>query len=175
MSNRVHKIIGYGLADIKYKHGKICDPRINPDGFLGQDPERAEKKWKTKNYERWLRNRANGTKNLRHNTELHLEARCCETGAYFPSSIIYNPEMGLRKVLVIVPVSKQFEWCRYDDAIDHAEEASKETLKRWAPLRSIYPYIEVPETVKAVCEYAQLFTDKKFIEDLKPMLYVYWS
>jgi hypothetical protein len=35
MGVRVQKMLGYGLSDIKFKRGKIVDPRINKAGIVG--------------------------------------------------------------------------------------------------------------------------------------------
>lgn len=61
---------------------------------------------------------------------------------------------------------------RYDDLIDWLEENGE---RRWKWLeKGIYPYQrgEIPVSVVAVCLYLGL---EKYVQNLREVLYVYWS
>lgn len=41
MGIRVHKVIGYGLTDVKVEDGELADERINPKSPLLDNEERS--------------------------------------------------------------------------------------------------------------------------------------
>lgn len=86
--------------------------------------------------------------------------------------ISYDSEFGFKNHIVISPLEMEEQCKRYDDLIDWLEENGE---RRWKWLeKGIYPYQrgEIPVSVVAVCLYLGL---EKYVQNLREVLYVYWS
>jgi hypothetical protein len=130
MGIRIHKVIGYGLVNIKHNEGKIQDSRFHPDGYLLTEEEEREERWTPAGYLDFLtveQERLN--KNRRENFNFLMECEA-EIGYItdqkkwdFYDCVIHQPEYGLPNVICIVPVSEEKHWRRYDDIIDYTEHS----------------------------------------------------
>lgn len=141
MGIRVHKVIGYGLTDVKVENNKVVDERINPESpFLQSEKSRLDLE-----YQDYLKSLVNGDdKNIAFEAELELKD--VHKNWYATDSFIHEIEYGLPNVLCFVPASCQ-DWKRYDDIIDYVEEVnnySQDRLDNTARFknldRGIFPY-----------------------------------
>lgn len=132
MGIRVHKVLGYGLNDVKYdrENWKLTDERLNPkarlmDYFHPSDYEDGEDdygKYTAETYLDWLdENASDGyhmDKFLKSDHGPELKGRKYD----LHDCVHFQPEFGENNVLVIRPLSMH-EWSRYDDAIDYVQSA----------------------------------------------------
>jgi hypothetical protein len=54
MSVRIHKLLGYGLTDIKLEDGVVFDPRLNPDCVIFEDDSEVDETHSPNQYFEWL-------------------------------------------------------------------------------------------------------------------------
>lgn len=131
----IHKMIGYGLVDVKTKKDALADSRFNPKGIMFNldDP-----KWTLEGYADWLlaraakiaatmeNNRDAKWRHQEHIAEAKTVERFVEANRHLPYSIHpffkFDAECGLDNVWCVVPVGYCKEWFRYDDTIDYHEE-----------------------------------------------------
>lgn len=149
MGIRVHKVIGYGLTDLKCKrNARIKDPRIDPTGYLGVDCEVQEEQFTRKGYIEFLKGlRDSAPKGERFPIELELG---WWNGDHFPrlktwepyESVKHDPEYGLPRVLLVCPPEMTENWQHYDKPIDYYEETlNHKQLNRFQLLPGgAYPY-----------------------------------
>lgn len=131
MGIRVHKMIGYGLVDIKVDGYTCIDPRINMQGIITnwEDPFES-----AQSYFDYLQSieAAEKHKPARERKFLaHLDMSILRTASkvseerlrlYDPkSAVVWKPEYGMASVLCIRPVAS-LDWLRYDEMIDWCEE-----------------------------------------------------
>jgi hypothetical protein len=127
MGIRVHKVIGYGLTDLKCKKYKVVDPRIDPTGYLG-DYENQEA-FSRKGYLAFLKAKLlTASEDEKH--EIEWELAWFKGGGLAPhlkdwtpyETVKHQAEYGLPKVLVVCPPEMVKSWQHYDDTIDFYEE-----------------------------------------------------
>lgn len=154
MGIRVHKVLGYGLTDVKTRKYKIADGRINRESVLLDYDSKA----KLDDYIAWLQVKyATDTEKMSHfNMDMWLfKERQDEdwngwhdkTGAFDPRSLIHHGiEYMLKNVLLVRPLSCK-DWQRHDDPIDWIEETmryrdEKDGLVNWYKVLTdgIFPY-----------------------------------
>lgn len=169
MGIRVHKVIGYGLIDLKCKKHTIVDPRINPDGYLGGDWERKENDYTKEGYVKFLNKLHDSIKITRKKDANCTRAELDQKWAKFNvrwelnwfkdgslaehlknwtpwQSVIHQSEYGLPNVLLICPPEQLESWRHYDDTIDYYEENlrrenGEEVWNRYQLLpNGAYPY-----------------------------------
>jgi len=199
---RIHKALGYALTDVKCKDHEIIDDRFNPKGYMHQRfDEDEEEKFTLDGYIEFCKVICDG-KIQGESFSALIEYQACERLKEWQDSyrwspyntIIHDTEGGLSNVCLIIPPGNFKDWRRYDDLIDYHEE--KETQKDLIPRvldisKGIYPYEvfrnkefydptkyekpKVPDCVKFTCRYFNLFKDEAIIDELKPILYVWWS
>lgn len=144
MGIRIHKTMGYGLSNLKFKKKEpwiIKDERINPEGMLGRNEDREEK-YTVENYQKWLRKKLEkygkddwDFEQLGIHWELHsstvkpLELYEC---------FVHDGEYGLPKVINIVPYRCP-QWKRYADDIDYYEEQTHFLSSRNCNRFKIFP------------------------------------
>lgn len=148
MGNRINKMLGYGLTDVKTKKYRIDDSRFNPD-FLDLIYEGDCSIYSVANYLDWLekKKRDNEASGFGKNFELSLEILAIKN-LEANKDLIYKQfnhcaELGYKKVCCIVPPSHK-SWYRHDDIIDYTEACL--SRKGAAPSLKlipcgIYPYV----------------------------------
>jgi hypothetical protein len=145
MGIRIHRMIGYGLIDLKCdRKGKISDPRIAPDSVLEADRKEFDH-FNRENYLKFCKKNAKGWE-----FDLMLEIDFLKKKAnhwdwYY--SFCHQSEFGLPNVLCITPACCK-DWKQYDNTIDYYD-AIVESRKSRKYMRNsvdvlengIYPYI----------------------------------
>lgn len=116
MGIRVHKRLGYGLADVAED-----DPRINPASALLQYDRLS-----VLEYRRFLdhryRERRKSDEFVWSHDEITLRHEPRFDRMDLSDCVAGGEEYGLASVLLLCPVSLNGEWSRFDDAIDYMEE-----------------------------------------------------
>lgn len=128
MGVRIHKVVGYGLDNVKIKDHKFNDHRINvqySDGFY-------EKLYK---FDEWLKKYNSKVAYMLHaiykipltnaiwdiNWAVRaINMRKSRSKSY--DGFVHNTEMGLSEVMIFVPLEYLDKWKRRDDTIDWIEE-----------------------------------------------------
>ena len=158
MGIRIHKTLGYGLANLKCKGYEIADKRINPEGILGLDYEEAEVVYSRANYAKWLRERYDACKDYSDDKlDLAWDMVDAEGGEKAnpktgnpEDCFIHQGEYGIPKVLNIIPYRCRFipdDWYRYNSMLDYCEETAyfhknENNPNRYKFLKdAIYPYL----------------------------------
>jgi hypothetical protein len=166
MGIRVHKDLGYGVDNIKYKKEKhsasMDDPRIDREKFCdlrekASDLEGAKLlRWVEKEKEGLLDFHIKHNPFRIENPKEHVEFDIKMIRHQFERmakdkkhtdlgrGIVYEDEFGLPNVLLFTPITCP-EWRRYDDIIDYCEETYKKDdgcVANYKFLRSsgIYPW-----------------------------------
>lgn len=116
MGTRIHKVIGYGLKDIKGENNKVVDERLNPEGYFWKQ----ENKWSRDDYISFLKTQSQDADKQKSSAAV-LEMQEVPKDWNLYNSIIYQGEYGLPTVLCFVPASCS-DWRRYDDIVDYVEE-----------------------------------------------------
>lgn len=145
MGIRIHKVIGYGLTDIKCKQNNIVDPRINPEGFLCADWETKEEKWTLKKFREWLESKRSSL--VSENDKFILNWACTNVEQSIEKNrkdpydyLIHGTEYLMPKVFCAYPVGHD-DWHRSDNIIDYVEvKRSANSVKKLK--NPIYPYID---------------------------------
>ena len=123
MGVRVHKIMGYGLTDVKTREYRIADGRINRNSklFNGYDLEIGdyisylESKFDKSNFDTYsLDLSILSSKDTKENNRKYS----------MREGLFWNGEYGMKNVLVLKPICCD-DWYRYDDSIDYVEETYK--------------------------------------------------
>ena len=137
MGIRIHKLLGYGLTDLKYdkKKNRPCDARLNLETFNNRYELGEQRRCDRLHYRQWLRKKlatCGSPDDYATTFELHCEIRHTDKRLsdnrerrrwYDPwDCIFHDGEYGLPNVLAIVPYTEREAWCRYDDMIDYMEE-----------------------------------------------------
>lgn len=168
MGIRVHKVIGYGVKNLKHEGHTMTDPRVDWDKLF--HPKLSERRWDRdmNSFLRWLK----GKKAQKRLLELHLREhpgiddsmrkyreesdvrffighlktiRKSNPRAWLrqPSDcLVHRTEYGLPNVMVILSPDCP-NWYRYDDIIDYYEETDQNGARRYSkPIArgGIYPY-----------------------------------
>jgi hypothetical protein len=161
MGIRIHKRMGYGLADVKHNtDGEITDKRFNlKDGWFNLSFEQKEKK-SFKKFEEHLKNVVEKDKKENGCSSLFLELITLKENKFdFVDLIHHDSEFGISKIVLFQTFYK--DWSRYDDIIDYMEAKDcTSTYKMfnkpiypydsWINIKTGLPYIEVDGT-KLMC------------------------
>ncbi len=125
MGIRIHKILGYGLTNVKHTGTSSCqiaDPRFNPNGYMGVDYEEREERWTMEGYKIFLQNKYEEMKDSNEFGSFnYLMEKECIKSEYLHRSITYDAEFGLSNVFCLTPASQINQWYRYDDMLDYVE------------------------------------------------------
>lgn len=133
MGIRVHKIIGYGLDDVKTEEYKVIDPRFKP---CINDHEKI---WdKCEGFPEWLANNPQKAAYILHSVyrmpirdisfDLSLSsqlmrARNKKNKDYKTHHLfVHQIEFGIPEVMMFLPLEEASRWYRYDDTLDWVEE-----------------------------------------------------
>lgn len=200
MGIRIHKVLGYGITDLKTKDGNktdkiIVDERINKNGFLMVDYEQREK-WKVEDYLKYIIDHEKedeyyDAEVLKGSITTRIIRRdfnkLKETVYNIDELVIYDWEYGMPQVVVFVPITHINDWTRYDDVIDYYDSINYGTgsIENEIKILSggIFPYSSInsktnkkiiPFEIRMLCKYLKIFVDDKYIDDLEPVLYSYW-
>ncbi len=118
MGVRVHKILGYGLVDVKTEDGEIVDDRFNID-FID--------KFNTEEFS--IESYISFLTSLENDYECQIEINTVKNKKWhIYDSIQHDSEYGLPEVFCIIPVGFS-DWRRYDDTIDYYEETINKKQK----------------------------------------------
>lgn len=229
MGIRVHKFLGYGLADVQTKDMRITDERINPQSWLLTYDGTPS----VEDYHAWL---------SQHQREFpSMDLWYCrdekrDRRRELNHCAIWSPEYGMPEVLVLQPLGCP-DWSRFDNSIDYIEETWLRPERQGNHVDlvggGIYPWIGtymddrtgeavddkimwwvrlcnsdepddegraealdvlaqaaglsgheeavahvwpmVPDEVRDLAEFAELFTSDGTWRQLRPMLYTYWA
>jgi hypothetical protein len=114
MSLNIHKVVGYGVADVKVDNkGKITDERVDPEGYLFDD--NREEKYHLQNFFNRL-----GESSEKWMVEMY-------SMSYYSALLddcIHVAVSDGKGVIVICPPNKCQNWVRHDDVIDFCEEST---------------------------------------------------
>jgi hypothetical protein len=154
MSDRITKVMGYAITDLKTKNGEIIDPRINLESPFanGNYGKKGIARLTGEDYFKWLESNYQDSKekstHYLGNDYYYMANSDRGVETKLEDSIIFNSDLGLSKVFMITPVSMQKEWYRHDDAIDFEEyfiAHKRETFDMQAYIKpitsgNIFPY-----------------------------------
>ncbi len=137
MGIRIHKMIGYGIDDVKYDSSecKITDRRFSKNGFMCMDWEKREETFTDEVFDQYLDEEISknedgfGLKILR-NTRRDI-LKNSKNGKYsYKDSIfdnmVHDAEFGMENVILFTPPYFGKSWKRYDDIIDYYEPTHHE-------------------------------------------------
>lgn len=136
MGIRVHKVVGYGLTDVKTnRSGQIIDKRFDPEGWLLIDDEELqedERRYSARAYKKFLeqavkRQELTWIDVVHERTALlNRDKEAARQRKFWAPyrSLIHEGEFGLQNVLIILPFADCSSNHRYDNLIDWAEEIS---------------------------------------------------
>jgi hypothetical protein len=143
MGVRIHKFLGYGIADLATEKEKLVDPRINDES-----PIVCFEAPSTEDYTTWL---ADLEPDERGDLDFWFltdkEAQTNGRGKRrisLDDCVAYSPEKGLAHVLALQPVSMK-DWRRTDDPIDYIENHTLDSYSMEPKLdiltNGLYPWI----------------------------------
>ena len=170
MGIRIHKVMGWGLQDVKCNDSCIVDPRFTPEkelcgvygSYYGYVEEKIPlfPKWIEENMQEVsaVVSKASGEEDgfYKQQFEFHirlLNTAIVELGHKTPDFFTHQGEYGLPKVVVFTPLDCP-EWSRFDCTIDHYEAGcnSRNKVLDLTKNCGIYPYIgmmRIPGTIPA--------------------------
>lgn len=164
MGIRLHKMIGYGIADLKcqkpkskYGHATAIDPRINWEAFYSRlDREDAN----LADFIIWMK--AHKEEILALEKREHIGRKFDDWGFKWAlkgleeqtkkpwqrnfdvlNCVVHAEEYGLARVCLFIPPEEYHSWCRYDDIMDWVDETADRKQRNWVkqiPGCGIYPY-----------------------------------
>jgi hypothetical protein len=145
MSTSIHKVLGYGLVDIKTKNNKIVDPRINMvDGIMNSELYYSDA-FKKETYSKWLKEKYDASPTTRDKLPYSWEREAVkESKRQLADCFIHQGEFGLQRVLCVMPIGCN-DWYRRDCMIDYIEErkGSKPQRDRVTVYEDgFYPFID---------------------------------
>jgi hypothetical protein len=140
----VHKILGYGLVDVKTGlGGTLADDRFDPNGYILNWEGREN--WTREGYLEYLKEEQ--TKTLLRTVPDLIDLECDHLngdGEYWEpyQSIWYNNEYGLKNVLCLIPPTMCKAYYRCGNSLDWMEETEiYEQKNRYVIFdRPIYPH-----------------------------------
>lgn len=136
MGIRVHKCIGYGIKNLKFKTRKsgvvITDPRIKWDVFKKKYEEASN--LDVKSFIKFIKNNQNDLEDFLGKESFHVDLKFDiadlkdENFWNLSDCIISKEEFGLPNVFLIIHPgysnrNSPYSWVRYDDSIDYIEES----------------------------------------------------
>lgn len=160
MGIRVHKVLGYGLTDLKVDQDyELIDERINKNGFLkdGFEDYLLDNKSSVDKFLEFYKNETDDKTDILASDYLLLKMKMDEIKQEkrdtidITECINHDREFGLHNVMTITPMSMiggVRSWKRYDDEIDFHEETN-EHRQRNRVLKlpaGIFPWIGFYET-----------------------------
>lgn len=154
MGIRIHKVLGYGMDDIK---NSIDDPRFNKDGYLGDGIFEREDKFTDAGFDEHIKKILDSDSNVTFHelTTMSIERRKArekntnDTSYNHKDSIhnhiTHDDEYGLSNIIVFSPPYWAKNWNRYDDLIDyydpmHSEPDGSPKNGYYLTNRPIYPF-----------------------------------
>lgn len=148
MGIRVHKAIGYGLTDVKYRDLKCIDPRFDPEGWMMNRDSHEDGTFTVKGYLKYcdaiikdLKDRDVKNDPMWMLSTHWMKESIAKSKWELWNSIEWDAEFGLGRVLhFVVPGCPHHK--RYDDIIDYYEEQGKGGNCMRATLlgRALYPW-----------------------------------
>jgi hypothetical protein len=154
MGLRIRKLLGYALTDVKTKNGDLADPRINPEGILGEGKDAED--WTEEGYFQFAKRKFGYESGEFAKADYcHLigetidgydafmllgetEPPHSRKPLSFYNAVTYNGEYGRKNILLVTPITHP-EWQRYDDVIDYYNEPK--VGARYREIRGgLYPY-----------------------------------
>lgn len=142
MGIRLHKVIGYGLADLKVEKKKIADPRVTDTHVTNDNLHEDEDKSSITAYGKWLKKHVEAGVEDPENEDLdHIErwiARTKKSERYtddwYGTVVKSFPEVDnswwSEGVICITPLTYRKEWQHYDDSIDYALNQERSVKSR---------------------------------------------
>lgn len=132
MGIRIHKMLGYGLTDVKTKNFAISDKRFRAN-LSSEWPD-----FSLREYKDWV----NDSKSI--STLMTQSFPITNTSDYLDagSCFVHDAEFGLSNVFCVVPRFNHQDWHRYDDIIDYTEQTyvSRQHNTVKVLKNGIYPY-----------------------------------
>lgn len=127
MGIRIHKVLGYGLSDVKTNSsGEINDPRINAKSPLVNWRESKSKKDLTSYLDFVAKKIDADPDDFDADFELFfLRAQIENPSKEMPNpydTVTHEGEGGMERVLMLTPIMELKEWQRSDDTIDYYED-----------------------------------------------------
>lgn len=143
MGIRIHKVIGYGLTDVKTRGYKIADGRINRKSMLLSD---EESRFDALDYFEWVKKKNEIRKDNEDYVSLNLDGMWLSPAeAQQEYSKVRNyhlchwgSEYMMKNVLCLIPLSEHKNWFRFDDIMDYIESDGENQVKILK--NGIYPY-----------------------------------
>lgn len=146
MSVRIRLMMGYGLTNLQCEDGVIIDPRINPNGWLLSD-ENKQEHWSFDEFDTHIRDEIDRTRTFGQDFNKLDKVNYltyCNKRLNIHDCIIYDNEMGLDNVLLLIPPTMQHKWYRHDDDLDYylAANGICSTQTSWYKVSptNFYPY-----------------------------------
>ncbi|KKW13055.1 MAG: hypothetical protein UY48_C0005G0011 [Candidatus Gottesmanbacteria bacterium GW2011_GWB1_49_7] len=184
MERRVHKAVGFGLDDFQA-----------PDNF--NDQISALDEMTVGEFVAWSVIYRDTIETLagvcndgyyRAGTSFQWELERFQNSLKDPRrSVVWNPEFGMKDVVLFIPLSVCREegrsWYRYNDTLDWVEEAALRHKCNWCQEvspQNLYPYYinghkgcgDTPISVAAIMLFLGI---EDQIKNLKGLIYVYWA
>lgn len=141
MGIRIHRILGFGLTDVKSKGTRIADPRFDMESAALR--HEYEDQFSRKNFIKFLKSEQ---KQLSEHNRLFLNLALDQIGKnkrFDPlRCLVHDGEYGLRRVFVSVIPSSFDSHYRYDDMLDYYMDERKSGPCNHVKLLhgNIYPY-----------------------------------
>ena len=115
MTLRIHKTIGYGIADIVVNNGKVADDRFNQDGFLCNEKSQGDDKYHLQSFfDRLCENDPEKWMVELYSMDFHAALLC---------ECVHFTTIEDKGVLCLCPPNKCQVWTREDDVIDYCQES----------------------------------------------------
>jgi len=126
MGIRIHKVLGYGLVDLKTKEvdkygtREVDDPRFNPNGWWHTDWSEREDRWTTEGFKQHCQRLVDESDPYEHFALALMLQRDFEESHFrdIHYCVSYENEGGLPDVVTFTPFTDN-RWTRYDDTIDY--------------------------------------------------------
>jgi len=137
MGIRIHKMVGYGLDDVKYDtdNWKMLDPRFAKGGYFDLDCYQKEDNFTDAGFDEYLDKAIKEDPEefsdlsiAQHSRKEHREKNGGEYSYKhtISSCVVYDAEFGMENVMVFTPPVFGTDWQRYDDIIDYYEPTHRE-------------------------------------------------
>lgn len=178
MGMRIHKALGWGLKNVKYKKYKLADPRFNSSSAIEGDYDERDEKFTTEKYIEWLENKIKTFEkddfeiwNIKLEIKfLKEQQKDKQLKTDFCSSMIYGTEYLLGNVFCCVPLCNFKQWFRHDDNIDYHIETK--ILKKNTPYVKVfddplYPYLQYWDVRNGKISNSEAFTFRRCFNDSK--------
>ena len=128
----IHKMLGYGLTNVKFENYRITDPRINMPDYEDGARDRTFS-------DLLIYMEQNNIDDCLLKVFVSVDKLLSGNLKLFDKCIIWESEYGEGSVLCLIPPSRSKSWYRYDNIIDYAEET-------YAPGREQHNYVTLLES-----------------------------